>query len=46
MKLPTSPDGGDVDSARSSYGIQLNFKTLRYKGESRTYFDSARAVRN
>jgi arylsulfatase A-like enzyme len=45
MKLPTSPTGADIDAAKSSYQIDLHTKTLSYCGNSRTYFDKAKAVR-
>lgn len=45
MKLPTSPDGLDVDTGKSSYHIELHTKTLTLCGKSKTYFDSAYGVR-
>ncbi|HET7499722.1 MAG TPA: alkaline phosphatase family protein [Kofleriaceae bacterium] len=45
MKLPTSPDGTDVDSARTSYTIELARKDLSIGGKTYSYFDAARAVR-
>jgi predicted AlkP superfamily pyrophosphatase or phosphodiesterase len=46
MKLPTSPDGTDVDSSATTYTFQVATKTVAYKGKSYTYFDSATATRN
>jgi hypothetical protein len=45
MKLPTNPDGLDVDVGKTSYQINLQTKTLTFCGKSTTYFDSAHAVR-
>jgi hypothetical protein len=45
MKLPTDPDGKDIDAGKSSYQINLQTKTLTLCGKSKTYFDSAHAVR-
>lgn len=45
MKLPTDPDGKDVDASKSSYHIDLHTKSLSFCGKSHTYFDHARAVR-
>jgi arylsulfatase A-like enzyme len=46
MLLPTDPDGRAVDSGRSHYRIELQSKTLRWGGQSATYLDWARAVRD
>ncbi len=46
MRLPTDPDGRMVDPRRSHYRIELQKKTLRWEGQSATYFDWARAVRD
>jgi arylsulfatase A-like enzyme len=46
MLLPTDPDGRAVDTGRSRYRMELQTKTLRWKGQSATYFDWARAVRD
>jgi hypothetical protein len=45
MKLPTNPDGNDVDNGKSSYTIQLHTKKLGRNGANWTYFDQAKAVR-
>jgi arylsulfatase A-like enzyme len=45
MKLPTSPDGAEVDQGTTSYTIELARKLLSAGGKTYTYFDSARAVR-
>jgi arylsulfatase A-like enzyme len=45
MKLPTSPDGADVDAARTQYTIQLQKKLLTFGGKTYNYFDSAKAIR-
>jgi arylsulfatase A-like enzyme len=43
--FPTDPDGRAVDPAATRYRIELQTKTLRWNGQSATYFDWARAVR-
>jgi arylsulfatase A-like enzyme len=45
IRLPTDPDGKDVDARKSSYTFQLRTKALRYGGRTYTYLDSAKAVR-
>ena len=45
MKLPTDPDGKDVDAGRTSYRIRLDTKNVVWQGRTYRYFDSARAVR-
>jgi len=45
MKLPTDPDGKDVDAGKSTYHIDLHTKAVSFCGKSHTYFDYARAVR-
>jgi len=45
IRLPTDPDGKDVDPRKSSYTFELRTKTLRYGGKTYTYLDSAKAVR-
>ena len=42
---PTDPDGKDVNTAVSSYSINLQTKTITQAGKSFTYFDSAAASR-
>jgi arylsulfatase A-like enzyme len=45
VQLATSPDGKDVDPARTSYTFQLKTKSLSAGGKTYSYFDSAKAVR-
>lgn len=45
MKLPTDPDGKDIDVGKSSYRINLYTKTVSLCDKQHTYFDFARAVR-
>lgn len=44
-KLPTDPNGRDIDPDRKEYTIELHTKALSYQGKTYTYFDSAKAVR-
>lgn len=45
MKLPTDPDGGAVDAGKTSYTIRLQTKQIARGGQSWTYFDFAKAIR-
>ena len=45
LKLPTDPNGRDVDPSKTEYTIDLATKSLSYQGKTYTYFDSAKAVR-
>jgi arylsulfatase A-like enzyme len=45
VKLPTDLDGRAVDPRLTSYSVELKTKVLTRGGESYTYFDQARAVR-
>jgi hypothetical protein len=45
IKLPTDLDGQAVDPKLSAYSVELRTKILAKGGESFTYFDQARAVR-
>ena len=45
IKLPTDLDGQAVDPKLSAYSVELRTKILTKGGESFTYFDQARAVR-
>ncbi len=45
MRLPTNPDGNDVDGGKSSYSIELHTKKVTRGNRSWTYFDFARPVR-
>lgn len=45
MKLPTDPNGGDIDKTKNTYTIELNIKSLTYKGKTYIYFDYAKAHR-
>jgi arylsulfatase A-like enzyme len=44
--LPSDPEGRVVDPGRTHYRIELRSKTLRWEGQSATYYDWARAVRD
>ena len=44
MKLPTDPDGRDVDNGKTSYTIELKTKTVQLNKKT-TYFDYAKAIR-
>ena len=46
MVLPTNPDGRALDPHRTRYRIELHSKVLRWQGQSATYLDWARAVRD
>jgi arylsulfatase A-like enzyme len=46
VRLPTDPDGRVVDPRQTHYRIELQSKTLRWAGQSATYLDWARAVRD
>jgi arylsulfatase A-like enzyme len=45
VKLPTDPDGKDIDAGKSSYTIQLETKSVTYQGRTYRYFDRAKAIR-
>jgi arylsulfatase A-like enzyme len=45
VKMPTDPNGHDVDPDKTSYTIELRSKLLSYRGRTYTYFDSAKAIR-
>jgi arylsulfatase A-like enzyme len=45
VKLPTDPNGRDVDPDKHQYTIELDTKVLTYRDKTYTYFDSAKAVR-
>ncbi|HKA87109.1 MAG TPA: alkaline phosphatase family protein [Haliangiales bacterium] len=45
VRLPTDPDGKDLDPGKSSYTFELRTKVLTYGGATFTYFDSAKAIR-
>ncbi|SNZ14742.1 alkaline phosphatase family protein [Hydrogenobacter hydrogenophilus] len=45
MKLPTDPDGKDIDNAKSSFYVKLQIKKVVYNGRTYTYFDFAKGVR-
>jgi arylsulfatase A-like enzyme len=45
MKLPTDPDGRDVDNGKTTYTIELKSKTVRLDKKTYTYFDYAKAIR-
>jgi arylsulfatase A-like enzyme len=45
VKLPTDPNGRDVDSSKSTFSFNLQTKMLTYQGRTYTYFDQAKVVR-
>jgi hypothetical protein len=45
MQRPTNPDGTDIDANLTKYQIELSTKKTSYCGQSYTYFDQAKAVR-
>src|SRR5262249_24925112 len=45
VRLPTDPDGKDLDPGKSSYTFELRTKVLTYGGATFTYFDSAKRIR-
>ena len=45
VKLPTDPNGKDVDSSKSTFSFNLHAKILTYQGHTYTYFDKAKVVR-
>jgi len=45
VKLPTDPNGKDTDPGKSTYAIQLQTKSVSYRGKTYIYFDYAKAVR-
>lgn len=45
VKLPTDPDGKDLDAGKSSYTIRLETKSVTYQGRTYRYFDRAKAIR-
>jgi predicted AlkP superfamily pyrophosphatase or phosphodiesterase len=45
VKLPTDPDGKDVDTGKTSYTIRLQTKSVTFQGRAYHYFDRAKAVR-
>ena len=45
MKLPTDPDGKDVDQGKSRYTIRLQATSVSRQGKTHTYFDHAKAIR-
>ena len=47
MRLPTDPDGKDIDSGKSRYSAKIMAKELvDDQGQAYTYFDTAEALRN
>ena len=46
MVYPTDPDGKDINRTQQVYQIELSTATLRQRGKTYTYFDSAKAIRN
>lgn len=45
FKLPTNPNGHDIDAGKSHFNIVLHTKILQFKGGREVYFDSANALR-
>jgi len=45
VKLPTDPDGKDVENGVSTFSFHLYTKTLSYRDNSFTYFDRAKVAR-
>jgi arylsulfatase A-like enzyme len=45
VKLPTDPDGKDVENDVSTFSFHLYTKTLSYRDNSYTYFDRAKVNR-
>ncbi|MFL5425063.1 MAG: alkaline phosphatase family protein [Myxococcales bacterium] len=45
VKLATDPDGKDVDPSKTTYTFELRTKHVVYRGQTYTYFDSAKATR-
>lgn len=45
MKLPTDPDGKDIDQAKTTYYIKLCTKKVIYNNKTYIYFDYAKGVR-
>src|SRR5262249_21399587 len=45
VKMPTDPDGKDVDKDKTAYTFHLRTKILSYRGATYTYFDQAKVMR-
>jgi len=45
IRLPTDPDGKEIDSSKNSYTFELHTKSLTYGGNRYRYFDFAKAIR-
>jgi hypothetical protein len=45
VKMPTDPDGKDIDKDKTTYTFHLRTKMLSYQGATYTYFDQAKVVR-
>jgi predicted AlkP superfamily pyrophosphatase or phosphodiesterase len=45
IRLPTDPDGADIDRDKSTYNFEIHTKTLVYDGKVYVYFDWAKAIR-
>jgi predicted AlkP superfamily pyrophosphatase or phosphodiesterase len=43
--LPTDPDGKNIDNLQGIYYVKICTKTLSYQGNTYTYFDYAKGVR-
>lgn len=45
VKLPTDPDGKDIDAGKSTYTIRLQTRSVTFQGRTYHYFDRAKAIR-
>jgi hypothetical protein len=45
VRLPTDPDGKDVDPGKSTYSFELRTKSLTHGSAKWVYYDSAKATR-
>ena len=45
IRLPTDPDGKDVEAGKTTYTFELRTKTVSYGGKKYVYYDLAKATR-
>ena len=45
VRLPTDPDGKDVDAGNTTYTFEVRTKSVSYRGAKYVYYDSAKATR-
>jgi arylsulfatase A-like enzyme len=45
VRLPTDPDGKDVDTGKTTYTFEVQTKSVSYHGGKYVYYDSAKATR-